>query len=123
MTQSARRVERPTRSETPMALTLHLHRSSAVRSAPAPSPVLPPRFGVRTATVRMQVVPFWKVLNLAASADASGPGGLHLVGSGETDFVCGRCQRLLASHLDGADLVNRALMCPACHHWNRVPRA
>ena len=69
----------------------------------------------------MQPVPFWKVLNLRASADAAGPGGLHFLGSGEVDFSCGRCQQLLASHLDREDLAGTALMCPACHHWNRVP--
>lgn len=104
-----------------MALTLHLHRPTAVRPAAAVPPAAPPRFGIRTTTVMMQAVPFWKVLTLRASADAPGPGGLHLVGSGEVDFACGCCQRLLASHLDRDDLVSTALMCPACNHWNRVP--
>ena len=71
----------------------------------------------------MQAVPFWKVLNLRASADAPGPNGLHVLGLGEVDFVCGRCRQLLASHLDRGDLVGTALMCPACNHWNRVPVA
>jgi hypothetical protein len=68
----------------------------------------------------MQAVPFWKVLDLRASADAPGPDGLHFVGSGEVDFVCGHCQQLLASHLDRDDLAGTALMCAACNRWNRV---